>query len=48
MRKLEDMAMREVKFDADEEASGIHVHKDYAMYEKIKNSAMGQKFDDFK
>ena len=48
MRKLDDMAMREVKFDADEDSQGINVHKDYALYEKMKNSAMGQKFDEYK
>ena len=48
MRKLDDLAMREVKFDADEESQGINIHKDYAIYEKMKNSAMGQKFDEYK
>ena len=48
MRKLEDMSMRDVKYDIDEESQGISLHKDFAFYEKMKNSKMGQTFDDIK
>lgn len=48
MRKLEDLSMRDVKYDIDEESQGISLHKDFAFYEKMKNSKMGQTFDDIK
>ena len=37
---------RDVDFDADTEAEGVTVHKDYTLYERYKESAMGQRMED--
>jgi len=45
-RKQIDEAHKNIVFDADEESAGVAVHKDYLIYEKIKNSKVGKTFDD--
>ena len=37
---------RDVSFDADTEAEGVTVHKDWSLYERYKESAMGQRMED--
>ena len=41
-----DDKYKNVVFDADTESDGIAVHRDYQIYERLKNSAMGKKLDD--
>jgi len=45
-RKQIDDKYKNVVFDADTESEGIAVHRDYQIYERLKNSAMGKKLDD--
>merc|ERR1711937_146358 len=46
LRKQIDDKFKNVVFDADTESDGIAVHRDYQIYERLKNSAMGKKLDD--
>jgi len=46
MRKNIDDKYKNVVFDADTESEGIAVHRDYQIYERLKNSTMGKKLDD--
>ena len=41
-----DDKYKNVVFDADTESEGIAVHRDYQIYERLKNSTMGKKLDD--
>ena len=43
---LVDDKYKNVVFDADTESEGIAVHRDYQIYERLKNSTMGKKLDD--
>jgi len=46
IRMRKEVKYRDVDFDADTEAEGVTVHKDYTLYERYKESAMGQRMDD--
>jgi len=46
LRKQIDDKYKNVVFDADTESEGIAVHRDYQIYERLKNSTMGKKLDD--
>jgi len=45
-RKQIDKEFRQIHYDADLESQGVAVHRDSIIYEKFKNSAMGQRMDD--
>jgi len=45
MRKEIDRDFRQTHFDADEESQGMAVHKDYLLYEKFQQSALGKRFE---
>ena len=44
---LVDENHKTVEFEADDQTTGVHVHKDWVLYDKLKNSGLGKRMDEF-